>query len=280
MSQTSQFHILTVGWEHSFVENLWDRIEQKSEIQFSHILHPGVTHDDLVDSLDRPNVHCFCSGLGQETPVADELLLASLEKDGVPTIHNMIMGDRVVSKLNYADALQYATFLARRLSDLLDEIKPSVIIGGYDALHSGVALAVARRKKIPWFALNFSVLPPGLACFTDQMLPSSRVTFKARKSNSSESLSEETLQLFESRQIQAPAWIAPPPLGILGEIRRLPQRMRALQRTIKKSRNRQFLQFVEERSAYNVWAALLVLWRAARARKALSRIRTLSVPPD
>ena len=52
MNQASEFHILTVGWEHSFVENLWDRIEEKSESRFSHILHPKVTDDDLLDKLD------------------------------------------------------------------------------------------------------------------------------------------------------------------------------------------------------------------------------------
>ena len=96
-------------------------------------------------------------------PAADKSLLASLEQDGLPTIHNMIMGDRIVSKLEYADVLGYATFLARRLGAIFDEIKPSVIIGGFDAIHGGLALAVARERNIPWFALNFSVLPPGLA---------------------------------------------------------------------------------------------------------------------
>ena len=44
-------------------------------------------------------------------PEPDPRLLASLEQDGIPTIHNMIMGDSIVSKLRYDDALGYATFL-------------------------------------------------------------------------------------------------------------------------------------------------------------------------
>jgi hypothetical protein len=280
MKQDDEFHILIVGWERLLKEHLWDRVNAKSAIRFSQLLHPKHAIGYGADSLDEQDVYYFYDHMSPAMPTPDHEFLASLEQWGVPTIHNMIMGDRIVWKLNYTDALQYATFLARRLSDLIDEIEPSVIIGGFDALHNGIALAVARQKKIPWFALNFSVLPPGLACFTDQMLPCSRVTLTAGKSNIAESLSEETLQLFESRRIQVPAWIPPPPLGVFGQLRRLPQRMRAVHRTIKKSRNRQFLQFVEDRSGYNVWAAWLVLWRGARARKALSRIRTLQAPPD
>ena len=74
-----------------------------------------------------------------------------------------------MSKVASEDALRYATFRAQRLSELFGRIRPDVVLGGFDALHGGIALAVARSMNIPWLALNFSTIPAGLACFCDGM---------------------------------------------------------------------------------------------------------------
>lgn len=279
MKPVDEFHVLTVGSDHSLKENLWDRINAKSTIRFSQLLHPKHTSGNRADSLDEQDVHFFCNHMPLTMPMPDHELLASLEQSGVPTIHNMIRGDRVVSKLSYIEGLMYATFLTRRLIDLISEIKPSVIIGAFDALHSGLALAVAKRMNIPWFALNFSVLPRGLARFCDQMVPSSAVHINTRTPSNSKSLAEKYLQQFESRRIQADAYIAPPRMRMLESIRKIPQRMLGLQRIYRKSSQREFLKFVEYRSGHSVWAALLDNLRAARARKALSKIRSITAPP-
>ena len=126
-----------------------------------------------------PGLHFFRESPRDAIPEPDHELLWSLEAEGVPTIHNMILGDRVLSALEYREALGYATFLARRLAELFDKLKPSVVIGGFDGIHAGIALAVAKRAGVPWYALNFSVIPPGLACFCDGMTPAARVQLPA-----------------------------------------------------------------------------------------------------
>jgi hypothetical protein len=214
-------------------------------------------------------------------PAPDRQLLASLEQDGVPSVHNMIMGDRIVSKLRYSDALGYATFLAQRLAELFGEIEPSVIIGGFDAVHSGLALAVAKRMNIPWYALNFSVIPPGLACFCDRLSPAARVHMRSQPRSPVEmqSFADAALQRFENRNILAPAYIAPPPLSLAGKLGKLPRRSLALHRTVRRSLLREFVQFTEDRTSHSVGAVLENYRRTAKARKALSGIRAMDKPP-
>lgn len=213
-------------------------------------------------------------------PQPDRQLLASLERDDVPTLHNMIMGDRFVSKLPYDDALGYATFLAQRLIALFNEIKPSVAIVAFDLIHGSLALAVARYMNIPVYALNFSVIPPGLACFCDRMTPAAQVLIRKRTSNDLQSLAAASLQQFENREIKVHAYIVPAPLSLRGKIARLPARVLATYRTIWNSRLREFLKFTEHRNSYSVLSVLGYFYSRARARRAISKVGTITEPPD
>ena len=170
----STFHVVTVGWEEVLVDGLCKPVAAKSRIRFSHVLHPRHT---ALEFRDRRNegLYFVRESPRDAIPEPDRELLRSLEAKGVPTIHNMILGDRVLSALEYREALGYATLLARRLAELFDKLKPSVVIGGFDGIHAGIALAVAKRAGVPWYALNFSVIPPELACFCDGMSPAARV---------------------------------------------------------------------------------------------------------
>ena len=279
MNQTAAFHIVTVGWDRSLIEGVCDRIAAKSNHSFSHIVHPMLDRDAWGKEAKTKEIFFFRDDIRIEMPPADPELLASLEQEGVPTIHNMILSDRIVSKLSYGDALGYATFLTQRMLDLFGRIKPSVIIGGFDDLHGSLGLAVAKRMHIPWFALNFSVIPPALACFCDRMSPTARVFLNARPAGELFSLAETLLQQFEGSQIQVPAYIPPSPLSLAAELAKLPKRLSALHRTIRKSRLREFLQFTEPKSGHSVSAALLLLRRVAIARKAVSKVRAVKEPP-
>jgi Capsule polysaccharide biosynthesis protein len=162
---------------------------------------------------------------------------------------------------------------------LFGAIKPSVIVGGFDGIHGSLALAVSRRMNIPWYALQFSVIPAGLAGFCDQMTPAARVSLNPLPLDELKALASASLRDFEQRRIQAPAYIAPPQLPLAGKIARLPQRLRALQRTVRNSRSRRCLQFTEAPPYYSVPAAIGYFRRAARSRKALFGIRALKEPP-
>src|SRR5258706_12524890 len=122
-------HFVTVGTTQIMMENLWDRIAAKGGLRFSHIVHPMLVQGCWEKGPAPGNVHFFCNDYAPRMPSPDRDLLASLERDEVPTVHNMILSDRVVSKLNYLDALAYATFLTRRLISLYETVKPSAVIG-------------------------------------------------------------------------------------------------------------------------------------------------------
>jgi hypothetical protein len=91
---------------------------------------------------------------------------------------------------------------------------------------------------------------------------------------------ETLLKQFEDKSIQAPAYIAPPPLSFAGKLAMLPSRLAAVLRTVRKARLREYIRFTEQRPSYSVAAALRHLWRATRARKALLRARTVTEPPS
>ena len=215
MNEASEFHVVTVGWDHGLVEQLANAIAAESSHRFSHIVHPKYALENWPQRSRQAGIHFFRDRLEQPMPQPDRQLLASLEQDGVPSLHNMIMGDRVVSKLAYDDALRYATFLARRLIELFEEINPTAIIIGFDAIHGSLALAVAKHLSFPVYALNFSVIPSGLACFCDGMSPAARVVIQERPATELLALADASLRQFENREVQAPAYIAPAPRPIL-----------------------------------------------------------------
>jgi hypothetical protein len=280
VTRRNPLHFLTVGWGVPLVQELCDRVAARSEHRFSHILHPRHIPSDFAPGQVPDGMHFFRSGLRHEMPEPDPKLLAALEQDGVPTIHNMILGDRVVAKLDYRDALRYATFLAQRLTELFSELNPSIVIGSFDALHSAVSLAIARRMRIPWYAINFSVIPTGLACFCDKMSPASRVQLEARPLAELRAMAEAQLQRFEGKVTRVPAYITPPALSVMEAIERLPARARAVLRTLSKGRSREFWKFTEERSDYSLGGVRAHFRRVRAARAALARVPTLAAPPQ
>jgi hypothetical protein len=277
MNSTSDFHVVPVGWGRSLLDELWRPIESRSADRFSYVMHPREVRQDFADPTAQ--LHFFQDEPRRELPEADRGLLAALERPGVPTVHNMILGDRVVSRLAYDDALRYATFIARRLAELFEELKPSVIIGGWDGVHGGLTLGVARRMGIPWFAMNFSVIPTGLMCFSNELTAVARVQIAPRDPFELRPMAEDLLGKFERRTVQAPAYVTPtyPSLGNLG---RIPARLAVATRTVRNRRASEFLRFTDERTSYSMRAAVGQVRRLTAAAKALASTPTLRAVPE
>ena len=272
------FNVVTVGWDRRLVERLYDPIAARGAAGFFHVMPPRYVRHEWPDLAGRADLRFFRDRLQQPIGDADPQLLASLERPDLPTVHNMIMGDRIVSKIDPADAMRYATFLARRLIDLYRELRADVIIGSFDALHGGIALAVARHLNIPWFALNFSVIPAGLVCFCDRMSPAARVQLGARPIDELRAHAETALKEFESRKLQAPAYLAPSRPSLSRRLSGLPARLSSTLRTFRRARQREHLQFTEGRARYSVTAAMALLRGRDRARQAIEEVPTLAAP--
>jgi hypothetical protein len=272
MNRTGAMHLVTVGMPPVLVRDLWDRVQVKVDFQISHIAHPTFNRDSWGAVNPVRHVSFFRDNLRTKMPSPERELLASLEIAGVPTINNMILSDRVVSKLPYEESLAYATFLTQKLMAFYSSMKPTAIIGGFDALHGSLGFAVARLIGIPWFALSFNSLPSGLVALCSDLSPSSSVTLEPRRAETMRSAADRLLRDFEGRKIEAAAYIPPrlfSPTFIIGRI--LPQFL-TLMRIARRRRLKDSLKYTDQPDSYSLRA---MFREAIRLRK-----NTLRMPDD
>src|ERR1700722_10263168 len=105
------FHIMTVGSNPLLIGILWDRVAAKGGFRVSHLVHPSYDDRTWPKNLRANDVHFFRDDIRVPVPPADLEFLASLERGTVPTIHNMIMSDRLTAKLPYDEVIAYASYL-------------------------------------------------------------------------------------------------------------------------------------------------------------------------
>ena len=221
MNTDKYFNITSIGWGSGLIENMLDRIQHRSKIRFTHIVLTDFDARILNKKSYRSDVIPIRKVRGDPLPPPDLDLLASLEVAGVPTIHNMILSDRIVCNLPNSVALSYATLLAQRIRDILKVKKPDVVIGGFDSLHAGIGLAVCRSLNIPWVVMSFTTIPVGYLAFCDQLCPDNTLKILRPLSESLKHEATEALVAFESRRSQTPAYVSAHSVGIMLE--RLPK---------------------------------------------------------
>lgn len=252
------FHVVSVGWSLRLIVGVLDRIEARTDWRFSHI---NVAQRDLDVPDDRAQGRrLFFVRLGRrlKLPDADPELLSRLEHANVPTIHNMIMSDRLARHLDYDEVLAYATYLAGRFTQLYQELEPAILLGGFDSLHSGIALAVAQSLGIPWFALHFTTLPRGLSGFCAGLTPDRVAMVGPYAAAERRSLAERTIDEFERRAIVIPTYLSANTATAV--IRRLPRHMSVLNRAISRLLTGRFDKFTEYPVSRLCWEWLRKRW--------------------
>jgi hypothetical protein len=280
MSQAESMHIVTVGMSPALVRDLWDRVQLKVDFRISHIAHPSFDPDSWGAVNPVRDVSFFRDQPRIKMPAPDRELLASLGTAGVPTIHNMIMGDHIVSKLPYEESLAYATFLARQLMTFYSSMKPTGIIGGFDALHGSLGFAVARLMGIPWFALNFNSLPSRLVSLCSDLTPASHVILESGRAQKMRAVADRVLKEFEVRKIEAVAYIPPKVLSPAFLIKRIPAQLRTLVKIARRRAAKDVYKYSEFASAYSLYG---LFKEAIRLRKNVLRLphgELLRVPPS
>lgn len=237
------FHVVTVGWGPRLRAAVFERIAERAPYTFSHILVTSGEREPEDARSSRPGTYWVRENVSEPLPRADPVLLASLEGPGVPTIHNMILSDRVMRTVAYDEALRYATLLAVRLDTLYRKLEPSVVIGAYDSLHGGMALAVAKRLGIPWLVMQFTTLPKGFSCFCSGMTPDTDVRISPPSLPHLRAIAEATLRDFEQRALAVPAVSSANNTAMI--LRRLPMHARAFSWTLKRTLTRTRDKFIE-----------------------------------
>jgi hypothetical protein len=280
MGNSTSFKFVTVGTSPGLVKNLWDRIAAAGGYSISHIVHPSFDRNSWSDDVSKKNIHFLRDDMRLPLPAPDRELLASLEQEGVPTIHNMILSDRMVSKLTYHEALSYATLLTRRLMLLYQEVRPSIVIGGFDALHGSLGFAVAKTLKIPWCALLFSSIPSGKVAVCTDLSPASMVTLGRVSKGELRQEADKLLRDFEERKIQAAAYIPPTLLSPSYVIRRIPGQLNALRRVAGRRKLKQHLKFTDPSNSYSVAGLFREAFRLRKNVWALHHKKLLTAPGE
>jgi hypothetical protein len=217
--------------EPQLVDRFYDRIALPSSVSFEHLLHPLTDHQKLrSDFRGRTDIHLFRNSVADPLPDPDIAALNTLEVEGVPTIREMIMSDRVARYLPVDDVLAYMTMLQRRITELLERVNPLFVLGNYDSVHEGIACGVARKMGIPFITLHFTSLPPGLVTANMGQIPYSPLPIQFFDDDALRQIAIDALKGFESRMLQAPAYQSP--AGLIDLLRKLPDHVEALMQSI------------------------------------------------
>jgi hypothetical protein len=278
MGQLKSFHILTVGHVPPLMQSLWDRIAARGGYRISHIAHPSYDQRSWPRHLLARDVFFFRDDIRSPIPAADCAFLASLEEEGAPTVHNMIMSDRVVCRLPYPEAIDYAGLLAQRLVVLYKSVQPDVVIGGFDSMHGSLGFAVARHIGIPWFALLFSPLSHDEAALCADLSPASGVVFDTCREAQLRAKAEGLLEHFLGRKIEAAAYIPPRLFSAAFIFGQIPAQIGAFVRVLRRRRLRQFLKYTDNPKSYSLSGIVGEAFRLRKNLWCLDRRKLLERP--
>lgn len=205
-----------------------DRIQVRSNVQFFHIVLTDSKARELECAAPRVDVFSIRRIEKDLLPQPDLNLLASLEGHGIPTIHNMILGDRVLRLLPCEEVLAYATLLARRIKEILEVQKPDVVLGAFDSLHAGIGLAVSRSMGITWVAMNFTTIPSGLMAFSTEISPSALLPIKQEINLELKQYAAEILSEFIEGKKRTPVYVSE--YSAIRILKNIPTRLKNLAR--------------------------------------------------
>jgi hypothetical protein len=278
--EMSGFPILTVGMNSNLIRQLWDRISIAGGHDFSHLVHPNYDSRSWGGGARAGDqIYFFTDGIRVPLAKTDATLLSSLETEGGPTIHNMVLSDSIVSKLPYEDALAHATFLALRLEEVFTLAKPAAIIGAFDGLHGSIGYAVAKRLRIPWFAMRFSPLPKAHVALCSDLSPGSVVSLEPGRHKRLGVFAEQLLEDFEKRRVQATAFIPPNLLSARFILRQIPVQVGTFGRMLLRRKQRRFLRYTETAGSHSIRTRVQKGFRLRKNLFFLRRRALLSAPP-
>ncbi len=143
-----------------------------------------------------------------------------------------------------------------------------------------MALAVAKKMGMPWYALHFSVIPQGLACFCNRLSPNARILLEPDPFAQTDALAARSLHQFELREIVAPAYMAPIPRSMSDHFSSLLSRMSTVRRMLRSEGVQGLARYTDPPSRHSIASAAKYQRHSAKARKAVARNSMLQRPPS
>lgn len=202
--------VFTIGWEPYHIHSILFPVQQKTNLKFINGL-VGAAERTLIAKKKYPELDfvSLSKKKGERLPFPDRDLLACLESSGVPTVKSMIQGDPVLRKRSAKESLGYATLLANKIRESLENLKPDVVLGSHDSIHSGLGLAVAKSLGIPWVTMAFSAIPGDLIGFCNALSPNALIKLNSSSDDDLNVLANKLLNNVRNRKQAVMAYRAP-----------------------------------------------------------------------
>lgn len=266
------FKIITICWGTDLIDKIFDKIEKKIELEFVHIVLTSIHEKSVLKKNPNTNVIYLRNIHNDNLPPADIPFLRLLESGNEPTVKNVIMSDRVVSLLSPEKGLSYASYLGKKLIDILSTQKPNLVLGTFDSVHAGIGLMVCRHLGIPWVTTAFSTIPTGLMQFVTNLSLSSALPILREKNDLLYYQASETLMEFESRRMRVPSYKSAFTLRLI--LRRSPSHLKLLSENIARI-------FRNEHDPFNQYNLLHIIKNYLVKRKNLITLpKMLHEPPQ
>lgn len=266
--------ILSIAWGESLAARLLAPVAGKIPADFAHVCLTTTAAESMRLAIPSARVIDLGMPANGPFPAPDLALLASLEGEGIPTINNIILGDRVLRNLPPEEARRYVSALAGRLVDALGRERPDIVLGGFDSAHAALSLAASRRLGIPWVAMHFSAIPQGLMNFCTGISPNTPLPIRRPIDDALRAEAKRELAEFLNRQNRVLAVRSAHSVGLV--IRRLPTHARRLaQRLVDRATGR--LNRFNEATP----SALVRQWLCKRKNLLLlGRTPLMGIPPE
>lgn len=229
----ASFHIVVVGIAVAKFSRLLMHVRSEYGYRISHIVtNRGAVERLVAEGFARSEIHLIDTAAVPPRPSADDVAyLADLDRAGVQTVHNMIMGDPYAKRLPYVEALAYGAHLGRSLGSLYEHLRPSVVLSSHDRMLASLTGAVAKFMDVPWFVMNYSVVPTGYVGVGRSVVPGQLVPLRGRSTFVSPEAASRLLEDFENRRLRAPAYVSSHTLGLV--LRRLGRHASAMRQLLK-----------------------------------------------
>ena len=206
--------ILTIGLVPKFIEKMIIPIQEVSGFTFVNAM---ISHDQQTKNFRKKWDSIEVIQLIDPVDLRNESdafnTLVRLESFGVPTISQMIAGDRALVNLDSSISIRYLNHLVKRMSQIIEDVNPDVILSTHDNAHSSVSLAIAKKMNIPWVAMVYSVIPSNLTTFTKNLSPNHMLPIKKISDGDARKLAIDAIQQVRTKTIHVVAYYPPTSLG-------------------------------------------------------------------
>ncbi|MBI96457.1 hypothetical protein CL656_04870 [bacterium] len=198
--------ILTLGYGNKLINTLWIPIKEISGLKIMHLIHPSFTrsmNERNISMENKDEIIYINDNLPVSLPSANFEYIDYLDSLSDFGINNCILADSFLSKNEYSDSLKFISFIALRMRTLFLEIKPKVIISGFEGFHSSLSMFISKELNIPWYAVVYSSLPKGYSGFSNTLDTRNTRSFVDFKLDTKKELAKITYNKFISKKVGA-----------------------------------------------------------------------------